>query len=186
MNKYIITILGSDRPGIIARVTDSLYRHDCNIENANQMIMQKEFAGFFIAEPAEDMDGDTLKAKLQADLEGTGLHVHINRIDAGGSASNGNCADGEAFLITTIGPDQKGLVARISGVIAAFNANITSLKAVFKGGDTPDDNIMVYEVCITPDIDRNRLFDVLKKKAETLDLDIRIQHKNIFNTINKI
>ena len=83
-------------------------------------------------------------------------------------------------------PDQKGLVARFSSIIAEFNANITNLKAVFKGGNDPMANIMSYTVFITENVDQKQLFKKLRKKALELNLYIRIQHKNIFNAINKI
>ena len=89
-------------------------------------------------------------------------------------------------LITTIGPDQKGLVARFSSIIASFKANIINLKAVFKGGSDPNANVMSYQVSISPSIDSPALFAALRAKAGELNLDIRIQHKNIFDAINKI
>ncbi len=89
-------------------------------------------------------------------------------------------------MITTIGPDQKGLVARFSSIIASFNANIVNLRAVFKGGSDPNANVMSYQVCITDEVDTDALFAALREKAEELELDIRIQHKNIFDAINKI
>jgi glycine cleavage system transcriptional repressor len=45
---------------------------------------------------------------------------------------------------------------------------------------------MSYQVSVTPDIDTGLLFDDLRRTAAALDLDIRIQHKNIFDAINKI
>ena len=186
MNKYIITVLGKDRPGIIASVSTCLYELDCNVENANQMILQNEFAGFFIAEPPEHYTAESLKESIDGKLSGQKLHIHVNLMESGGNGMGPSAAEGENFIISTIGPDRKGLVARISQIIASHGANILNLKAVFKGGDEPGDNIMSYEVSITPAIDRGALFSELKKKAGQLDLDIRIQHKNIFNTINRI
>ena len=186
MNKTIITVLGKDRPGIIASVSTCLYELDCNVENANQMILQNEFAGFFIAEPPAGYTAESLKEAIDAKLEGENLHIHVNRMDINGNGTDFSDTEGEIFIISTIGPDRKGLVARISQILASFGANILNLKAVFKGGDEPGDNIMSYEVFITPEVDRKTLFSELKTKAAQLDLDIRIQHKNIFNTINRI
>lgn len=44
----MITVLGKDRPGIISMVSNILYEQDCNLEDANQMILQKQFAGFLV------------------------------------------------------------------------------------------------------------------------------------------
>lgn len=184
MNKYIITVLGKDRPGIISLVSNTLYDLDCNLENVNQMILQEQFAGFFIIETPSHMDVESLSQSLKEKTENSGLAIHVNPVKDNGTYEKN--IKGETFLITTIGPDQKGLVARFSKIIALYNANIENLKAVFKGGKDPNANIMSYQVFITPDIDTKELFSALRQKATELDLDIRIQHKNIFDAINKI
>ncbi|MGD2000724.1 MAG: ACT domain-containing protein, partial [Desulfobacterales bacterium] len=54
MNKAVISVLGPDRPGIIAAVTRMLFEKNCNIENVSQTILQSEFSGIFIvALPSE-------------------------------------------------------------------------------------------------------------------------------------
>jgi len=184
MEKLIITVIGRDRPGIIAAVTKSLYKQDCNLENANQMILQNEFAGFFIIEHPADTNIAAIKAKLDKDLEGSGLRIHVDVVESDGN--NAEETKGETFLITTIGPDQKGLVARFTEIIARYNVNVTNLRAVFKGGDNPTENIMSYEVYITPNENQAGLFASLREKALELNLDVSIQHKNIFQAINKI
>ena len=182
MNKLIITVLGKDRPGIISRVSADLFDLDCNLENVNQMILQGQFAGFFIAEAPKALTPETIQETLARKSNGNGLSIYVRVLDPADTAAS----DGEVFLITTIGPDQKGLVARFSGIIAAHNANILNLKAVFKGGSDPNANVMIYQVAITPQVDAQALFTALREKAEKLNLDVRIQHKNIFDAINKI
>jgi glycine cleavage system transcriptional repressor len=184
MDRLIITVLGKDRPGIIAATAKSLYDLDCNLENVNQVILQNQFSGIFIVLPPPDLTLDAVKTTLEKDLAGTGLYIHVNLADT--APNGGGKGEGENFIITTIGPDQKGLVARFTRIIADANVNVTNLRAVFKGGDTPGANIMVYEVLVTPDTDQKALFSALRDKAEGLGLDISIQHKNIFQAINKI
>ena len=184
MEKLIITVLGKDRPGIIAKVSATLYALDCNLKNVNQMILQNEFSGFFIVEPPSDLDMETLQQRLDRDLAGEGLQVYMDQISP--LDQQQVSVKAETFLITTIGPDRKGLVAGITEVIAAHGVNVTNLKAVFRGGDDPMSNIMVYEIAVTHNTDQMQLFHALREKAAKLELDISIQHKNIFETINKI
>lgn len=185
MNKLIITVLAKDRPGIISQVTTDLFELDCNLENVNQMILQEEFAGFFIVEAPEGLTPESVQEDLTKRNNGNGLTIHVHALDTE-TSSPFDSTGGEIFLITTIGPDQKGLVARFSSIIASFSANIVNLKAVFKGGKDPNDNVMSYQVAVTPEIDTAGLFAALRQKADELELDIRIQHKNIFDAINKI
>ncbi len=185
MNKLIISVLGKDRPGIIAQVTTDLYDLACNLENVNQMILQSQFAGFFIVEAPESLSPETVQADLTKRNNGNGLTIHVKPLDAVDPIT-GDTPGADIFLVTTIGPDQKGLVARFSSIIASFNANIVNLKAVFKGGSDPSANVMSYQVAVTQEVDAPALFAALKQKAGELELDIRIQHRNIFAAINKI
>jgi glycine cleavage system transcriptional repressor len=92
----------------------------------------------------------------------------------------------EPFIITTEGPDRIGLVAGITEIIARYGANITNLQAVFKGGDEPGDNIMIYEVDIPLEADQTAFDNDLRQRAQELSLEISIQHRNIFEAINRI
>jgi glycine cleavage system transcriptional repressor len=92
----------------------------------------------------------------------------------------------EPFVITTSGPDAKGLVARITAVIARYQVNVTNLQAVFKGGSEPGDNIMIYEVDVPTHIDQQRFRQDLQDQAAALGLRLTIQHRDIFSAMNRI
>jgi glycine cleavage system transcriptional repressor len=125
-----------------------------------------------------------LHRELCLRLAPLGLHVHTKPCESGEHP----CATDpcEPFVITTRGPDRKGLVADVSEVIARHGVNITNLQAVFKGGDAPGDNIMIYEVDVPTVVDQQALASDLRTKAETLQLEINIQHRNIFETLHRI
>ena len=55
MNKVILSILGHDRPGIVAAVSKILFEQNCNIENVSQTTLQLEFAGIFIVSLPGDL-----------------------------------------------------------------------------------------------------------------------------------
>jgi len=92
----------------------------------------------------------------------------------------------EPFVITTKGPDRRGLVAAITAILASHDVNITNLQAIFKGGNRPGDNVMIYEVDIPVRTDSSLLNSELRRQAAALNLSISIQHRNIFQAINRI
>ena len=47
-NKFIFTVTGSDRPGIIALISKALKELDCNIENVSQVVFDNIFASIFL------------------------------------------------------------------------------------------------------------------------------------------
>ena len=184
MNKVILSVLGHDRPGIVAAVASILFEQNCNIENVSQTILQTEFAGSFIVSLPLDLPLDDLRQVLIEDLAPMDMHVHVEAIADKDTAFESKAS--EPFVITTKGPDRKGLVAGISAVIAAYGVNITNLQAIFKGGAEPDNNVMIYEVDIPNEIDQQAFYQDLRHKAQSLALTISIQHRNIFESINRI
>lgn len=184
MKKIIISVLGKDRPGIIATITKTLFEQNCNIENVSQTILQNEFSGIFIASIPASVKLEHLRDAFEIKLSPMGLFVFVKPLDPG--RHKDTPVDSEPFVITTRGPDKKGLVARITEILARFNVNVSNLQAVFKGGADPDDNIMIYEVDIPSQINRKTLADELKAAADELELEISIHHKKIFETINRV
>jgi len=138
----------------------------------------------FIVTLPSDALLDRFHEILNEELAFMGMHVHIAPIAAVSTAFKSK--DSEPFVITTKGPDRKGLVAGISATIARYGVNITNLQAVFKGGDDPGNNIMIYEVDVPGDIDQINFCRELRETAESLALNISIQHRNIFESINRI
>lgn len=183
MKKAVITIIGPDRPGIIASVSEILFKQSCNIENIRQTTLQSEFAGICMVSVPEGASLDMLRQAMNRDLAGQNLHVHITPLD---DVPCRQKEPVEPFVITTSGPDKKGLVATISRAIADAKANITNLTAVFEGGSNPDRNIMIYEIDVPLSTDIFTLSETLKKKGTENNLDVIIQHKNIFDAVNRI
>lgn len=184
MNKIILTVIGKDRPGIIASVSEVLYRLNCNIENISQTILQSEFAGIYIVSMPGVFVAEALEKEFAASLNDENLYVHVKLLEKTETGSEDK--KGEPFIITTIGPDQKGLVYDISRVIADSGVNIANLKAVFEGGANPERNIMLYEVTVPAGTDVKAFSASLREKASELKLEVTIQHKNIFDTVNRI
>ena len=184
MNKVVISVLGPDRPGIIAAVSKMLVEKDGNIENVSQTILQSEFSGIFIVALPSQLPIEELEAFLKEGLAPLNHHVFVKPLEIGGITFT--MGKSEPFVITTRGPDRKGLVAAMTEIIARYGVNVTNLQAVFKGGDDPNNNIMIYEVDIPADIDQMGFYSDLRSKAAELSLLISIQHRNIFEAINRI
>jgi glycine cleavage system transcriptional repressor len=183
MKKIIISVLGHDRPGIIAAVSEELFQSGCNIEDVSQTILQTEFAGVFIASVPESLTSDDLLARLRKKLDPTGLSVLLSEMESTGVWES---PSSEPFVITTLGPDRPGLVAGITGLLASFGINISNLKAVFRGGDNPTANTMIYEVDIPTALDMNRFRGALYQRGRELGLDVSLQHREIFEAIHRV
>ncbi len=183
MKKIIVSVLGHDRPGIIAAVAEALFLNECNIEDVSQTILQTEFAGVFIASRPDALKTEELRAGLQEKLEPMGLSALLRDMEASGVWDP---PPSDPFVITTMGPDRPGLVAGITGLLVQFGINISNLKAVFRGGDNPLENTMIYEVDIPVAADQNSFREALYERGRELHLEVSLQHREIFEAIHRI
>ena len=80
--KAIVTVIGKDKPGIIAKVSTALAEKNVNIEDISQTIMQGNFTMLMLC----DLDNSGLKIKdlgaLLATLgEQIGVSIHVQNQD---------------------------------------------------------------------------------------------------------
>ena len=78
--KAIITVLGNDRPGIIARISGALYQHNLNILDITQTIL----SGYFTMVMMVDISGmncpyDEMLSELGVLSEQLGLEIRMQR-----------------------------------------------------------------------------------------------------------
>ncbi len=80
MNKYLvfITVIGKDQKGIIARISNAVFKHNINIEDLNQKIM----GGYFVMTMLADISESTatireLKKELAEIEEQMNLKIQV-------------------------------------------------------------------------------------------------------------
>lgn len=183
MEKIVISVLGTDRPGIVAAVSRILVEHQCNVEDVSQTILQGEFVGILIASVPLELSID-MREELEKALAPLGLRVLVKPLEE--TRPPFSTTQSEPFVVVTTGPDRLGLVAEITQVMADFGVNISQLKAVFRGGDDPNKNTMIYEVDVPLHIDHRAFRNQLLEKARELDLVLSFQHRDIFEAIHRI
>ena len=186
MRKVVISILGTDCPGIVAAVSRILSENHCNIENASQTILQTEFAAIFIVSKPKELQNDDLVLRLRRGLKPLGLYAFLKPMESAAEAP-GASALSEPFVITATGPDSLGLIATFTEIMARFRANITNLKALaLEGNEDPGHgSIVIYEVDVPIGIDQKAFRQALRERAEELRLALSIQHRDIFEAIHR-
>lgn len=76
ISKAVVTVLGFDSKGIIARVSNVLYRHNINILDISQTVISGYFNMIMLVDiSSPDCPFQTLKNEL--DALGTAIHVQI-------------------------------------------------------------------------------------------------------------
>jgi ACT domain-containing protein len=80
--KAIVTVIGKDKPGIIAKVSTALAERNVNIEDISQTLMQGNFTMLMLC----DLEKATLSLKeLKTSLlelgESIGVSIHVQHED---------------------------------------------------------------------------------------------------------
>lgn len=86
-------------------------------------------------------------------------------------------------VITVIGKDTVGILAKVSGICAEHKANVMDVTQTIM----QDLFAMIMFIDISNlDMDFLALSDVLKAEGEAMDLQIHVMHEDIFNSMHKI
>ena len=81
-DKSIITVVGKDQYGIIARVTWFLYENNVNVEDISQTIIQGYFTMMMVADTSKAKnDYITLSEELEALGKEIGVVIKLQRED---------------------------------------------------------------------------------------------------------
>ena len=79
-NRAIVTVLGSDRSGIVAAVTGVLAGHEVNILDISQTILQGIFTMTMLVDLGQADDGfSTIQAELTELADKLGVQVTVQR-----------------------------------------------------------------------------------------------------------
>ncbi len=81
MKKAIVSVIGKDKKGIIAGVTQTLFELDINVLDITQTIMQEYFTMIMLVNIEENADFAVLSAKLKETGEKLGVTVAIQHED---------------------------------------------------------------------------------------------------------
>lgn len=169
----ILTVIGKDRPGIIAEVSGVLFRGGCNLEDMSMTRLEQHLSMMMIV-----YFDEARKKKTQASLDvlskKTGLSFFWK--DLGGKVSGsrfkrGAGAAGTSCLITAIGKDRTGIVYEVSKLMSSLKLNITDLNSQVLGGEKNP----LYSMMLEADLPAKFPFSKLSKSAAALAKKLRVE-----------
>ena len=78
-----------------------------------------------------------------------------------------------------------GIIPEVAGVISGFDVNVENLKAIAQVND-PTNVVIVFEVAVPASVHMPAFREALRWKAEELELELGLQHREIFEAIYRI
>lgn len=164
MGLLAITVLGHDRPGIIADATSAIAELGGNILDSSMTLLRGHFAWMLITDIAAG--ADEVQGRL-AFLSEQGLVVSVLPVPP-----EEHRVSGDQFMLTVHGADRPGIVAELTGVLAVHGGNITDLSTRLGSGGL---YLLVVEVEIPHDVDVVSLGSALAQKAQSLGVDASLR-----------
>ena len=154
---FAVTVVGADRPGIVAAVTRVLYELGCNLEDVTSTILRGHFTMVLVVRAPISIDEGALERALEEPARGMGLTVTARLVEEEVSER-----PEPTHMVSVYGADRPGLVYRVSESLAGAGINITDLTSrLIDSEDQPVYALMV-EVSVPGDVDVEAVLDALR------------------------
>jgi glycine cleavage system transcriptional repressor len=165
VNLLAITVLGHDRPGIIAETTEQLAALGLNLEDSSMTLLRSHFAMTLICA------GDASVAAVEQALsplaaDGT-LTVTVREVPE----EHPDEAAGSAWVLTVHGGDRPGIVSTVAHEISRVGGNITDLTTRLVG----DLYLLIAELDLPAEADVPALEAALREAAQRLGVGVTLR-----------
>jgi len=172
MHHFALTIVGRDRPGIVAQVTEILFNLGCNIADSSCSILGGQFAMILIISHPEYTGRDSFGDAFQP-LEEADLTVALRVLKPGGEIHP--YFDGEICMISVYGADRPGIVYRVAKVLGAQRINITDLNTKLVGSEQSPVYVMIIEAVLPAGVSERDVDAWMAPLREQLQVDISVR-----------
>ncbi|WP_035586788.1 glycine cleavage system protein R [Hippea jasoniae] len=168
---YALTVIGEDKPGIVAAVAEVLYEKHINIEDSVSTLLGNQFTMTLLVKSSKNYGVLELKkafAKARGKLK---LSVSLRRIEESELTTK---QPQNLYSISVYGADKVGIVYFVSKALAEHNINILDLRTRLTKSEKPM-YVMILEVDVPDGISENALNDIIKDVCLKLDVDYSIR-----------
>ena len=160
---YMLTLVGRDRPGIVAKVSRALYAARMNLGEASMMRIGGNFTIMLMVSGAQSEQA--VAQAVETEIRDTGLHLHVVPMEEGGLHRHKI----PNFQVRVTGADRAGIVAQVTGALADAGFNILELESDVAG--TESQPVYIMNIAGYADVD----LEALQASLEELgDIDVKV------------
>ena len=165
MTLHAITVLGHDRPGIIAGTTERIAGLGLNLEDSTMTLLRGHFAMTLVCAGASSAaEVEEALAPLTAD--GT-LTVTVREVPE----QQPHGPVGSQWVLTVHGGDRPGIVSAVIGEVAQVGGNVTDLTTRLAG----DLYLLIAELDLPTSVDTDALAVALRSVADQLGVGVTLR-----------
>jgi len=162
---HAITVLGRDRPGIIAETTALLAGLGLNLEDSTMTLLRGHFAMMLVC--AGEVPAGRLEETLAPLTADGSLTVTVREVPRETAAD----AAGTPYVLTVHGGDRPGIVAAVLGVVADAGGNVTDLTTRLAG----DLYLLVAELDLPRSADADELVASVRRVTDELGVEATLR-----------
>lgn len=140
------SIIGRDRPGIVAGISRALLRTGCNIEDSSMTLLRSEFAMILIVSVPSGVKVDTVVTQLEAAARALGLSCFVRPLKTAEHSMEKQ--SGSPWVLSVYGADKPGIVHAVSALLARRGINITNVQTKVTGSAGRPAYCMFLEIFI--------------------------------------
>ena len=171
---FILSAIGSDRPGLVSELAKLILDADANLEDSRMTILGSEFAVILLCSGS---GGGALRAIENGakHLEREhGLTIFVRSLD--GEPRPAVPAPGtRLFRVEAVGEDRAGIVASLCGVLAERSVNIAELVTKSRPGPGGSPHYQLSMSVEVPEaLDSKELRAALEREADRLVIDVSL------------
>jgi len=162
-SELAITVIGQDRPGIVADVSEALARLGANLTDSTMTRLRGHFTWTLVCSGPGAAEVEAALGPLAADGR---LLATVREV----GAEVGAAPAGEPHLMSVHGADRLGIVAAVTRVLAEVGGNITDLTTRLSGP--------LYVLVAEVDLPPGTAESVAKRLAEVaagLDVEVTLR-----------
>jgi phosphoserine phosphatase len=179
-NLYVISVIGSDKIGIVSKITRFLFRQGMNIIDIEQSVIHSQFTMVLLIQPPLlGFQLSRVKTGLDRLAEGLGMDIAMTPLREFRGLRLAETK--RPYVLTILGPDRPGVVAAFSSTLAKNRCNVERIKMVARG------ELLAMEMWI--DL-RRAVFPSLRqdlnKVAKRVGMDIVVQSEPLFKKRKKV
>lgn len=167
MATFTLTCVGDDRPGLVSALSAPISAHGASWERSQMGRLAGKFAGVLLLEVADDR-ADALVEDLRA-LQDIGLQVTLERTDEPAGQPS------VRLHLELVGADHPGIVAEISGALAAQRIGIEELSTDVR--EAPMAGGTLFEAQAVLQAPPATSVDDLRAKLEAIADELMVQIK---------
>lgn len=166
----VLTLIGTDRPGLVERVSRVIADHDGSWEQSRMARLAGHFAGILQLR-VPDARADEL-SKALAGLSSEGLTITVEDSAPDESRSGDTLLD-----VELVGQDRPGMVREIASAAASVGVNVLSLESHVAPAPMSGETLFTARVRLQApaSLRPETLRESLEKIAEDLMADIQVE-----------